>query len=579
MTETMNMKKTRCNPVDIEYRFAVEGRRGTIEPFREGADPGAVFWNGKYYLVTSKGAAVHYSTDLVNWTPVHDYILPHDCYGPDLFVHKGRLHYVTDGGNFIYRAIDPDHGKWEKTGSEIGVKHDPTVFCDDDGRIYFYHGCTAVDPLYGAEIDPDTFLPVTDWIPFTGLDGDKRGWERCGDDNLYNRSAIRRVINAFFQSPPQDERPAGHDPWPEGAFVIKHNGKYYLQRSIGGTEYNTYAEDVWVGDHPLGPFTLQADAPTSHKAGGFITGAGHSCSFQDQYGNWVHASTMRISQRFIFERRIGFFPINFLEDGTYVCQQRFGDYPHYIPDTRTDEDLFTGWMLQSFRAPVIASSEMEDCPAYNAVDENIMTHWVAAENDPLPTLTVDLQTRTAVKAVQVNFSEHHCRQWAFRGPGGAYRYLLEGSDDGENWQTIADEQKNTEDKTHRYHECNCSARYIRLTVTSVPAGGMAAVSGLRVFGSNGSAAPAAPVNVTAIRNKLDPTQVMIRWQAPADCTGINIRWGLTPDRMYHCRQIDGAEHDHFLLACLHSEMDYCLALEAYGRGGVSPLTEYIEIKN
>ena len=50
------------------------------------------------------------------------------------------------------------------------------------------------------------------------------------------------------------------DPFIEGAWMTKHNGKYYLQYGAPGTEFSGYADGVIVGNHPLGPFTPQSDA-------------------------------------------------------------------------------------------------------------------------------------------------------------------------------------------------------------------------------------------------------------------------------------------------------------------------------
>ena len=45
--------------------------------------------------------------------------------------------------------------------------------------------------------------------------------------------------------------------------------------------------------------------------GGFMTGAGHGSTIADKYGNYWHASTMRISVNHDFERRVGLFPAGF----------------------------------------------------------------------------------------------------------------------------------------------------------------------------------------------------------------------------------------------------------------------------
>lgn len=120
-------------------------------------------------------------------------------------------------------------------------------------------------------------------------------------------------------------------PYIEGAFMTKHNGTYYLQYACPGTQYNTYADGVYTSKSPLGPFTLQASNPFSAKPGGFMTGAGHGSTIADKYGNYWHASTMRISVNHDFERRVGLFPAGFDADGVLYCNQNFADYPHEIP--------------------------------------------------------------------------------------------------------------------------------------------------------------------------------------------------------------------------------------------------------
>ena len=34
------------------------------------------------------------------------------------------------------------------------------MFLDDDGRVYLYHGCSNVDPIYGIELDRETMMPI-----------------------------------------------------------------------------------------------------------------------------------------------------------------------------------------------------------------------------------------------------------------------------------------------------------------------------------------------------------------------------------------------------------------------------------
>ena len=115
--------------------------------------------------------------------------------------------------------------------------------------------------------------------PMLYLQPEEHGWERFGRDH---RSSIK--------------------PFMEGAWMTKHNGKYYLQYGAPGTEFNVYANGTYVGDHPLGPFTYAPYNPVSYKPGGFVTGAGHGNTFQDNFGNYWNTGTPWIAVNWNFER-------------------------------------------------------------------------------------------------------------------------------------------------------------------------------------------------------------------------------------------------------------------------------------
>ena len=71
-----------------------------------------------------------------------------------------------------------------------------------------------------------------------------------------------------------------------------------------GTQFKSYADGLYVGDAPTGPFRLVPSSPFSHKPTGFAAGAGHSSTFTQPGGGgdlW-HVSTITISVRHMFER-------------------------------------------------------------------------------------------------------------------------------------------------------------------------------------------------------------------------------------------------------------------------------------
>jgi len=214
--------RTYCNPLNLEYRFSVKGLAKKC--FREGADPSVVFFKGRYWLFPSKSGGCWHSEDLLKWTFVPAPMLPTEDYAPDVRVIKGTFFFTAskaDKNCSIYKTDDPASGKWEKA-AELFPYWDPNMFQDDDGRIYFYWGCSNGHPIYGLELDPDTMLPAKEssdlifanpghqgWPERFGLiwgKPDCHGWERFAENNSENKA-----------------------PWIEGAGMNKFNNKYYLQ--------------------------------------------------------------------------------------------------------------------------------------------------------------------------------------------------------------------------------------------------------------------------------------------------------------------------------------------------------------
>ena len=210
------------------------------------------------------------------------------------------------------------------------------------------------------------FHALTQPAPIYAGDPAKHGWEVPGDTNEMTK-----------------ERP-----WIEGSWMTQHDGKYYLQFAGPGTQYKTYGDGVLVSDAPTGPFVYADYNPVSFKPTGFIAGAGHSSTFQDVSGAYWHVSSMTISVRHMFERRLGLFPTWFTPDGQMVVDTYLGDYPHKL--ARNGADTFAGWFLLDLKKPVTASSSLAGHEPEKAVDEDIRTWWSAATGNPGEWLQVDM---------------------------------------------------------------------------------------------------------------------------------------------------------------------------------------------
>jgi hypothetical protein len=113
---------------------------------------------------------------------------------------------------------------------------------------------------------------------------------------------------------------------------------------------------------------------------------GHGATFEDNYKNWWHVSTIFISTKNNFERRLGIWPAGFDKDDVMYCNTAYGDYPTYLPQYAQGKDftkgLFAGWMLLNYNKPVQVSSTLGGYQPNYAVDEDIKTYWSAKPEIP-----------------------------------------------------------------------------------------------------------------------------------------------------------------------------------------------------
>jgi hypothetical protein len=495
---------------------------------------------------------------MVEWEFIPSTTLPVEDYAPDVRVIDGYIHFTAsrrDSNCPVYRTQDPASDTWELV-SEPMPYWDPNIFQDDDGRVYLYQGCSNNAPLTVVEMDREGMQPLGEPIPVASADQQRVGWERFGEDN----STL-------------------DPPWMEGAWVDKHEGRYYLQYAAPGTQFNVYGDGVFLGEAPTGPFVRAEHNPFSLKPGGFLPGAGHGSSFRDQYGNCWHTSTMQISVLHGFERRLGLWPAGFDEDGVLFCNTRFGDFPMRMPQGPWDpwQDPVTGWMPLTYAKDATASGSLEGHPPALAVDESVRTSWAAPDREPGHWLRVDLRAPCTVHAAQINFAEVDCDQYGREGGPLRHRYLLEGSADGDVWTPIVDRREETRDVPHDYIELKqpASLRYVRLAILEIPGNGLPAVSGLRLFGRGAVPAPQPPQGLCVLRDPADPCVARLRWEPCENATGYNVRWGIAPQKLYSDWLLYGASE--LKLPCLTADQGYHVAVEAFGEGGVSPLSTVISI--
>lgn len=551
---------TYCNPLNVDYTYMIYNAEKDIS-YRSGADPAVVEFRGEYYMFVTRSNGYWHSTDLQNWnfiTP-KGYWYPQGCNAPAAHNYKDSVLYVCgdpSGVMSIMSSDDPKSGVWTPGVGIIANLQDPDLFIDDDGSAYMFYGSSNVYPIRAIELDrTHNFLPKTDErVPLFGLDLDKHGWERFGENHTTDTD-----LGGFI----------------EGPWMTKHNGKYYLQYGSPGTEFNVYGDGVYVADHPMGPYTYQKHNPVSYKPGGYMNGAGHGSSVKGPGGMWWHFASMSLSINVNWERRLCMFPMGFDEDGIMYCDTRFGDYPRYAPSVSQKRGQFRGWMLLSYKKPVTVSSQVGDYAAAGLTDELTKTFWLAEKNDDSQWVVIDLQNPASVCAVQVNYHDYKTGMYG-RYPNLRHRYQIEGSVDGKEWKVLIDKSNSYKDTPNDYTELEFpeKVRYVRYKNIEVPTPSLA-ISEIRVFGLGEGKAPQ-KVKKLNLERQADRRDIAISWTPVKGAQGYNVLWGIAPDKLYSSWMVYDA--NELFMKSLTVDQDYYFSIEAFNENGVSERTEVQHVK-
>ena len=585
-----------CNPVNINYRyqFNMDPRlHGQMQICREAADPSMILFHGRYYIFASMTLGVWVSDDLAHW---ENHRLPKELplydYAPDVRVMGDWVYFCAsrrEENCDRYRTKDILNGPYEKIKGSFPF-WDPNLFIDDDGRVYFYWGCSNITPIWGVELDPQTMQPISEKRVLVEGHPFEVGYERVGEDNSQlpaSEAEIDAAYAAFHKRQgisedqvPEQVKPLirgmfSRKPYIEGAWMDKQNGRYYLQYACPGTQYNTYSDGVYVSSSPLGPFTLAGNNPYSYKPGGFLPGAGHGSTMRDKKGAWWHTATMRISMNHDFERRVGIWPAGFDADGELFCNQRYGDWPMTVEG---DPWRDPAWMLLSAGKKATASSFTEGHEPEKATEENVQTWWRASTTDRTEWLQIDLGRDFDVHAIQINFADDKidipCPGQIVGGSQARYieerdlttQWKLTGSIDGKDWFVIEDKSHAQTDLSHDLilREEGIRVRFLRLSDMAVPYGQQPCISGLRVFGLGQGEKPAAPVFTVRRENDLD---MMVSVQSQENTLGYNILFGNSPNKLYHSSMNFKAGDQR--IGALIKGRNYFVRVDAFNENGIT----------
>lgn len=553
---------TYCNPINLDYgytpipNFSEQGRH------RATADPVITLFKDKYYLFSTNQWGYWWSDDLSDWKFVsRKFLKPwHQVYDElcapgtlvlgDTLLVIGSTHTKTFP---LWMSTNPTEDDWTEAVDSFQVgAWDPAFFADEDKRVYIYWGSSNTFPLYGQEIDRKTFKPIGERKELIRLHDSIHGWERFGE----------YADNTFLP------------PFIEGAWMNKHQGKYYLQYAAPGTEFSGYGDGVYIGDDPLGPFTYQDHNPFAYKPGGFARGTGHGATFQARDDTWWHVGTTVIGVRNNFERRLGLWPAGFDTDGILHCNTAFGDYPHFLPGIDVeDPGKFTGWMLLNYQKPVRVSSTLGGYYPNFALDEDIKTYWSAETGNSGEWIESDLGKNMYIKAIQINYADQDV-PFLGKQENTYHQYILYYSNDQINWNILVNKSRNKKDIPHEYIELEkeINARYLKLENIHMPAGKFA-ISGFRIFGNSPGMIPDSVQHFTVLRGDSERRNAWIKWQWMDDAQGYVIYSGIAPEKMYTSVMVYGKNEYYF--TAMDRDRPYYFQIEAFNESGVGRRTQPI----
>lgn len=556
-------QRTYANPINIDYGytpFEVFSKQGK---HRATADPVIVNFKDQLFLFSTNQEGYWYSDDMLNWKFVYRKFLRddkyiHDLNAPAAWVMKDTLYVYgsTWESDFpIYKSTNPTKDEWEIAVDTLKVgAWDPAFHYDEDtDELYLYWGSSNEWPLMGTKINTKTMQSEGYVKPIIKLKPEDHGWERFGEYN----------DNVFLQ------------PFVEGAWVTKHNGKYYMQYGAPATEFSGYADGVYVSNNPLEGYQYQSHNPFSYKPGGFARGAGHGSTFQDKYDNYWHVSTIFISTKNNFERRLGIWPSGFDKDDVMFANTAYGDYPTLLPEYAKGKDftkgLFTGWMLLNYNKPVRVSSTLGSYHPNNAVDEDIKTYWSAKSANKGEWFETDFGAIGTVNAIQVNYADQDV-EFMGKTLGKMHQYIIYSSFDGKKWKKIVDKSKNTTDVPHDYIELEkpVKARFVKIENHHMPTGKFA-LSGLRVFGKLEGEKPGPVQDFVPLR--ADPKKygerrsIWMKWRQNPLADGYVIYFGKDPEKLYGSIMVYG-KNEYFFTGADRTDT-YYFQIEAFNGSGIS----------
>ena len=160
--------------------------------------------------------------------------------------------------------------------------------------------------------------------------------------------------------------------------------------------------------------------------------------------------------------------------------------------------------------------------------------------------------------------------------GLQHQFIIETSEDGKHWQLAVDRANSQKDTPNAYIELKTpvAANFVRYRNIKVP-GPNLALSEIRVFGKGLGEKPEGVKQFSVVR-QLDRRDALIEWDSVMGAQGYNIRWGISPDKLYQSWLV--YEETSLLMRNLDKNTSYYFTIEAFNENGISQCLPVIYIE-
>jgi len=317
--------------------------------------------DGKYYMVCSTfqyfpGVPIFESDDLINWKQIGHCLTRKSqllleknntgsgIYAPTIRYNNGRFYMVVTNveniGNF-YVYTDDIYGEWSEPiiVEQSGI--DPSLFFDDDGKVYFISN--------GNDANGTGYIQISEIDIATGK-------KLSENEPLWYGTGGRYI---------------------EAPHMYKFNGWYYLLDAEGGTEYG-HMVNYGRSKNLKGPFEPCPANPvlTNRNLGGYqLQGAGHGDIIQAADGTWwfCHLAFRQLDKYMTFHhlgRETCMEPVFWKDDWFYIGTQTDKGGVALLETEAPEEHKFTPQNLSFCKTFENTSLKLDWCRLCNPFEEN-----------------------------------------------------------------------------------------------------------------------------------------------------------------------------------------------------------------